>query len=71
MGFKPFRNPLTPNDTPMVQAVGFDYICTGCGGTLPGGAWLYPKLSKDMVVGITAKAGGPDAPVVHQCGKAD
>jgi hypothetical protein len=71
MRFEPFKNPVHPEDFPLVRAVGQSYICSGCEEPIPGGAWLYPTLNDDMVVGIVARDGGPDAPVVHKCGKAD
>lgn len=66
--FKPFPEPRDPQtDTPLVTPAGPLYRCTGCGGTVPDGAWLTETVTGGMVVGLIARA-GKDGPVVHECG---
>lgn len=68
--FKRFPVPKASDDTPLVQHAGFAYKCSGCGGPVPDGAWVFEQVEKGMVTGIEVRAGGPDAPVVHSCGTA-
>jgi hypothetical protein len=69
--FTPFIEPSREGGQALFHTVGLDYICTGCGGTIPGGAWFFENIEDGMVVGIIARAGGADAPIVHQCGEVD
>lgn len=66
--FKKFKDPSQGGKKLLVNAVGADYICGGCGDPLPGGAWLFETVEGDMIVGIVARNGSPDAPIVHECG---
>lgn len=68
-GFTPFAVPVGHDDVPLVQHAGAAYRCTGCGGPVPDGAWLYETVEDGLVVGLraTAGAGGHD---IHRCGKA-
>lgn len=68
--FVSFPAPVNPGDTPLVQHGGFDYVCTGCGGRVPDGAWLHETIEDGMVVGLWAR-NGPDGPIVHECGRVD
>lgn len=67
--FTPFIEPSMDGGKQLVQAVGADYICTGCGDVIPGGAWLFEVIKDGMVVGITARNGSPTAPIIHTCGQ--
>lgn len=66
--FTPFKAPVHPEDTPLVQHAGNAYRCTGCGGDVPAGSWLRETVADGKVVGIVAHAGA-DGPEVHRCGK--
>lgn len=66
--FTPFPVPVRSDDKPLVRHAGFQYECTGCGGPVPDGAWLYETVEDGTVVGLRATAGqGGDE--VHRCGK--
>jgi hypothetical protein len=65
--FTPFPVPVAAEDVPLVTAEGDRYRCTGCGGGVPAGAWLFETVEHNMVTGLVAKE-GPDGPVVHDCG---
>jgi hypothetical protein len=67
--FKPFPDPNTNPGVQLATARGPDYICTGCGEVLPAGAWLFENVDDGMVIGITARNGGEQADIVHQCGE--
>jgi hypothetical protein len=66
--FTPFPEPSAADGRPLVHAVGSDYVCTGCGGVVPGGVWFFEHIEDGMVVGIVARLGGTNAPIVHECG---
>lgn len=65
--FTPFPEPKTGEDVQLVVHAGFQYKCSGCGGPVPDGAWIYEDIRDGMVVGlkVTSGLGGP---VVHACG---
>jgi len=67
--FTPFPEPRERGDTPLVQHAGSTYVCSGCGGPVPDGAWLHETVVDGLVVGLLARAGN-DGPIVHQCGRA-
>jgi len=56
--FTPFPVPRRPEDTPLVVHAGADYRCSGCGGTVPAGAWLFETVRDGMVVGLLARIAG-------------
>lgn len=68
--FKAFKAPVLPKDVPLVQNDGLIYKCSGCGGPVPDGVWIFEKIEDGMVVGMTMKR-GDDGPIVHQCGEVD
>lgn len=68
--FTPFPEPRSPEDIPLVQHAGFDYICTGCGEHIPDGTWIYETVEDGMVIGLRMQ-NGPDGDTVHSCGTVD
>jgi hypothetical protein len=56
--FVPFPVPTRPEDTPLVVHAGADYRCSGCGGVVPAGAWLFESVHDGMVVGLIARRPG-------------
>lgn len=67
--FVPFPEPKIPEDAPLVVHAGVQYRCSGCGGPVPDGAWLYEVVEDGMVTGLKVTH-GQDGPVVHACGSA-
>jgi hypothetical protein len=65
--FVPFPVPVHPGDVPLVVHAGDRYRCSGCGGDVPDGVWLFETVEDGMVTGLVAKQGA-DGPVVHDCG---
>lgn len=83
--FTPFPVPRDVDDTPLVTPHGGQYRCSGCGGPVPAGAWLFEAVEDGMVVGLLARLAGAtgvnphayhsavdhaDGEVVHACGTA-
>jgi hypothetical protein len=83
--FTAFPVPVHAEDIPLVTPAGADYRCSGCGGVVPAGAWLFETIRDGMVVGLTARMPGStasphvvastvdhaDGEIVHQCGERD
>jgi hypothetical protein len=65
--FTPFKNPVHPDDTPLVQHAGFEYKCTGCGAPVPDGVHIYETVEDGMVIGLKVRR-GLEGPVLHACG---
>lgn len=65
--FTPFPEPKTSTDLPLFVHNGADYKCSGCGGSIPDGAWMDEDISDGTVVGLRATA-GQGGTVVHACG---
>lgn len=74
--FTEFPSPLHQDDAQLVTAGADGYVCTGCGGDVPGGMLVHPdvvargtrKGSEELVVvGVYARA-GTDGWVTHACG---
>jgi hypothetical protein len=59
--FTPFPVPVHAADTPLVVANGGTYRCSGCGGAVPDGAWLFEVVQDGMVVGLLARVAGTSA----------
>jgi hypothetical protein len=53
--FKAFPVPVHVDDVPLVVANGREYRCSGCGGDVPSGVWLYETIAGGMVVGLVAR----------------
>jgi hypothetical protein len=80
--FKPFKNPRTAEDTPLVTPYPMRvgeytiqvYRCTGCGeGNLPSGLAIYETLDdkdegKAKVIGLKMVSHQGEGEVVHECG---
>lgn len=69
MKFTPFPAPSTENGVQLINTVGHHYVCNGCGEPVPDGCWLFENINDGMVIGLTARAGAADAPIVHECGE--
>lgn len=66
--FVKFKDPTQGGLEPIAKAIGTHYYCAGCNDVIPSGAWIFENVEGDMIIGVTARNGGADAPIVHQCG---
>lgn len=67
--FVPFSVPVHPDDQSLVRWDRDAYACTGCGGRVPDGAFLFEFIENGMITGLRVRQGF-DGPVVHECGSA-
>jgi len=67
MPFKSFRDPDAGGKVPLFTHAGPVYRCTGCGGEIKDGMYVFARVRDGKVMGIAARR-GPDGPVEHECG---